>query len=211
MRLRLAAASGGLFIIGVALLAYSLRSHPEIAGTTGAAPLIPSVKLVGERERCQRVSRVPGGANRLRLMSASATPGESVVRVRITDGDAVVSAGSETAAASGPIVVPLRPPTRTTRAGTLCLSTSGTDKIVLLGELKRLPGAGKGQVGRRAVANAAFLRPGSSTWASRRTTIADRYGNSRAGAFGGWTLYAAIVLAAVAAGLALLTVIRPGE
>ncbi len=57
-----------------------------------------------------------------------------------------------------------------------------------------------------------FLRPGSASWISQTGNIADRYANAQTGPLGGWSLWAAALLAICAAGLAIYSVVLlPGR
>ena len=56
-----------------------------------------------------------------------------------------------------------------------------------------------------------FLRHGSASWASQTGTISDRYANAQTGPLGGWSLWAAALLAIGAAGLAIWSVVLQPE
>ena len=201
MRARLAAAAAGVLVIAAVIVAFALSSNPPVAGQSSVEPIRPSVGVSAGTSQCQAVSRVPRGADRIRLVVAYIAGGARDLRVEITDRHGRVSAGTLAPARSGTQQIPLHPRTRVARRATLCFSVPMRGQIAIGGDTKRIKGSPKGpQAQKQQVASLSFLRPGSASWFSQTGTIADRYANSQTGVTGGWSLWMA-VLFAVAAGL----------
>jgi hypothetical protein len=212
MRLRLAAAATGAILIAAAISVFSLSSHPGIAGTNAVEAVEPTALEVTESRRCQTISRVPPGADRVRVLVTLITGGARELRVSIIDKGGLISAGAH-GVKLGENAIKLTPRTRAAHPASLCLSTPGPGQILVAGEEKRVPGTPKGKESpKQGVASAIFIRPGSSTWVARTGTIADRYANAQTGATGGWSLWLAALFAAAAAVLALWSVVTlPGR
>ncbi len=209
MRARLAAAAAGSLLIAAVIVGFSLRSHPVIAGTSGVEPVRPTLFLGGGTpEKCQALSRVPRGADRMRLLVTFLEGGARHLHVEISDPRGAVAAGALAPARTGERLIKLRPMTRAAHAATLCFSNSGPGTIVVGGDAKRVGGNANGRsADKQGIAGVAFLRPGSSTWFAQTGTIADRYANSQTGITGGWSLWLAVVLAVVAALIGLWSVV----
>jgi hypothetical protein len=208
MRRRLAAGIAGAVLIAAAVLAFALGDHPVVVGTDTVAPLLPAAGLKDGVNRCQPLSRVPPGATRVAVVTSSLSGRPGQLRVSILGPD-----GQESASGTGPVgragfVIHLNARTRVLHPAQICLQYSGPGEVTLAGEAKRAPGpqavngAPKG-----GVASVVFLRPGVTSWASRRDQILQRYANSQVSPFGEWTLWFAIAAAIGAALLALFWVV----
>ncbi len=212
MRHRLAAAAAGAMVIAAAIIGSSLHSGPVTAATNTVEPEIASVFLEGPPQ-CQRVSRIPRGADRLKLLVTYVTGGARHLHVSITDPRGPVSTGDVKPVSQGEELVRLKPRTRAAHRATLCLSNPGEGKIVIGGASKRVPKSGHGQSAKyRYVASAIFLRPGSASWVSQTGNIADRYANAQTGPLGSWSVWFAGLLAIVAGAVGLYSVVvLPGR
>ena len=166
MRSRLAAAAAGAILIAAAISAFSLSSHPVIAGTNTVEPVLPTAWQSDRSPSCQTLSRVPPGADRLRIVVTLITGGARDLHVEIVDAAGSISAGDLHKLKLGENVVKLSPKTRAAHPASLCLSNSGAGQIVVAGEDKRvIPGTPKGkETEKHGVPSAIFLRPGSSSW-----------------------------------------------
>jgi hypothetical protein len=203
MRPRLAAAAAGAVAIAAAIIGSSLHSGPVTAATNTVEPLEPSVFLEGAPQ-CQRISRVPGGADRMKLLVTYVTGGARHLHVELTGPRGRVSTGDVKPVSEGETLVKLRPRTQATHPATLCLSNPGKGRIVIGGGPKRVPKSAPGaSVDRRRIASVIFVRPGSASWVSQTGTIADRYDNAQTGPLGSWSLWFAGLLAIIAAALGL--------
>ena len=214
MRSRLAAAAMGAILIAAAISAFSLSSHPVIAGTNTVEPFLPTAWHSDRSPSCRTVSRVPAGADRLQIVVSLLTGGARDLHVEIVDAAGTISAGDLHKLKLGENVVKLSPKTRAAHPASLCFSNSGAGQIVIAGEHKRvIPGSPKGkETEKHSIPSAIFLRPGSSSWVAETGTIADRYANAQTGATGGWSLWVAALFAAAAAVLALWSVVTwPGR
>jgi hypothetical protein len=213
MRARLAAAVAGTILIAAAILAFSLSSHPVIAGTNTVEPVTPSVFVEGGQPQCQRIARVPAGADRLKLLVTFVTGGAHSLHVEITDPRGTVSTGDLNPTRPGANLIELKPPTRAAHAATLCLSHPGSGRVIIGGDLKRSAGEPKGlEAKKHGVASAIFLRPGSSSWVAETGTIADRYADTQTGPLEGSRVWLAALLAIVAAVTGIWSVvILPGR
>jgi hypothetical protein len=210
VRHRLVAGAAGVILIAAAVLAFGLSSTPPKAGTNTVEPIVPSVFLGRRAQHCQRISRVPADATRAQVIVTRLTEGARRLRVQITKRGNVVSSGTQ-------LVVPvinrirLHPHTPAVRRAQICFSNPSKGRIAISGGPKRLPGA-RGRTGeKRPVASVIFLRHGSASWASQTGTISDRYANAQTGPLGGWSLWAAALLAIGAAGLAIWSVVLQPE
>ena len=213
MRARLAAAAAGSVLIAAVVVAFALRSQPVTAGDSAVEPVRPSIYLATGSEQCQIVSRLPGGADRVKLLVAEVSGGARHFQVQIFDEQGLLSAGDMRHAATGERLVKLRPFTRATHQARLCFANRGPGQIVLGGDVKRNFTSPKGKkVEKRLVASAIFLRPGSSSGFAQTGDIASRFANGQTGVTGGWTLWVAILFAIVAALLGLgYVVAMPGR
>lgn len=212
MRRRLAAAAAGLSLIATAVIAFWLHHHTVTAGANTVEPIYPSVYLGGGGEHCQLISRVPSGADRVRLVITNVTGGARRLNVEIRAGGGVASRGEVEPASTGTQLVRLSPHTQKAHPAGLCLGNPGPGRIVIGGGPKRLPSSPKGPTGeKRSIASAIFLRPGSASWASQTGYIADRYANAQTGLLGGWSIWFAALLAVLAAGLAIWSVVALPE
>jgi hypothetical protein len=208
MRERLAAAAVGLALIAAALIAFSLSSRPVTAATNTVEPITPSVFLDSGDRRCQRVSRVPRGADRVRVVVTYVTGGAKRLRVDISHRRRPLAAGQVAPVSIGETLIKLRPKTRAAHKVLVCLSNPGKGRIVVGGDNKRVPRTPPGRnAGRRTVASLIFLRPGSASWVSQTGPILDRYANAQTGPLSGWSIWAAGLLALCAAGLAIWSVV----
>ena len=201
MRARLAAAAGGAVLIAAVIVAFALSSHPVVAGNSSVEAVRPSVFVDAGTRQCQALSRVPRGADRIRILVTYVTGGARDLHVGISDPRGPVTSGDLKPARPGERMIELHPRTRAAHRASVCFSNPGQGQIIVGGDLKRVKGAAKGpQAEKQGVASVVFLRPGNSSWFAQTGTIADRYANSQTGITGGWSLWLA-VLFAVAAGL----------
>jgi hypothetical protein len=208
MKGRLAAAAVGLVLIAAALITVSLSSHPVKAATNTVEPITPSVFLDAGDRRCQRISRVPQGADRLKVVITYVTGGARRLRVEIYRRRQLMTAGQVAPVGIGETLIKLRPRTRAVHRALVCLSNPGKGRVVVGGNLKRLPRTPPGRTAeRKTIASLIFLRRGSASWVSQTGTIAERYANAQTGPLGGWSIWAAGLLAIVAAGLAIASVV----
>jgi hypothetical protein len=213
MRVRLAAAAAGTVLIAAVIVAFALSSHPVAAGDSSVEPIRPSVFLGAGTQRCQALSRVPRGADRIRVLITYVTGGARHLHIEISDPRGEVTAGDLKPAAPGERLIELHPRTRAAHRASLCFSNPGHGQIIVGGDLKRLRGAAKGpEAKKQGVASVVFLRPGSSSWFAETGTIADRYANSQSGITGGWSLWLAVLFAVGAALIGLWSVVTsPGR
>jgi hypothetical protein len=211
MRRRLVAGAAGVIVIAAAVLAFALSSNPTKAGTNTVEPAVPSVFLGREAQHCQRISRVPADANRVQVIVTRLTEGARRLRVEIDVRGRPVSSGTQQVV---PVVnrIRLHPHTPAAHRARICFSNPGKGRIAISGGPKRLPGA-RGKNGeKRPVASVIFLRHGSASWVSQTGVIADRYANAQTGPLGGWSLWAAALIAIAAAALAIWSLVfRPEE
>ncbi len=211
MRRRLVAGAAGVILIAAAVIAFALGSNPVRAGTNTVEPVYPSVFLGPHAQHCQRISRVPAGATRAQMIVTRLIEGARRLRLEIIDSGRVVSSGTEQVT---PVInrIRLHPHTSAAHRARLCVSNPGKGRIAISGAPKRLPGA-RGKTGeRRPLASVIFLRHGSASWVSQTGAITDRYANAQTGPLGGWSIWAAALLAICAGGLAIFAVVfLPGR
>lgn len=211
MRLRLVAAAAGVALIVAAVLAYSLSSQPVVAGHSAVEPVRPALYLTPQARQCQVVSRLPAGADRIRLQINNVTRDAGLLVVRVSDRDGRVTSGQLKPSRLGDVVVRLRRKTRAAHPASLCFSNSGVGVITLGGDAKRPPAGPRGKFQKPLVASAVFLRPGSAKRLTQSDEIIDRYANSQTGITGGWSLWLAALLAIAAIAIGLWAVLTPSE
>jgi hypothetical protein len=207
-RPRLAAAAVGAALIAAAIIGSSLHSGPVTAATNTVEPEVPSVyldrTLAGGGRECQLVSHVPHGADRVRVLVTNVTGGARHLRLEITDPRGLVARGDAKPVAIGQTLVRLKPRTRQSHRAQVCFFNPGRGRIVLSGGPKRIPTSPRGDgAERRDLASLIFVRPGSASWFSQTSNIAARYENAQTGPLGGWSVWAAGILAMIAAALAI--------
>jgi hypothetical protein len=208
MRGRLAAAAAGFVVIAAIIVGFSLSSRPVTAATNTVEPITPSVYLDTGRRECQLISRIPRGADRVKLLITNVTGGARHLQLQITDRRGLVATGDAKPVAIGDRLIKLRPRTRLSRGAQVCFSNPSPGRIVLGGGPKRVPTTSPGsEAHRHDVASMIFVRRGSASWASQTSNIADRYANAQTGPLGGWSLWAAALLAMLGAGLAIASVV----
>jgi hypothetical protein len=213
VRARIAAAAAGALLIATVIVAFGLSSNPIVAGNSSVEPIRPSVFVNPGTPECQAVSRVPRGADRIKLLITYLEGGAQDLRVEISDSRVPVTAGKLQPASPGERLIELHPRTRAAHRATLCFFNPGRGKVVIGGDLKRISGAAKGpQAEKQGTASVVFLRPGSSSWFAQTGTIADRYANSQSGITGGGSLWVAVLFAIAAGLIGLWSVVRlPGR
>lgn len=215
MTRRLAAAiAGGALILGV-VAAYALGMHPIVAGSNKVAPLYAGPQVPKDAAHCQPLVRVPAKAKRVRVVAAGVHNPPGTLRVKIGDESGPFDKGVKKQVYPGTLAIGLNRPTRAAHRAQICLVNRGRGRIVLAGERKLITHNANAAVQTRRAASVVFIRPHKSTWLARRELIADRFDNSQPGGFGGWSLWLALALAAVATGLALWWLVfrledRPG-
>jgi hypothetical protein len=200
MRARLAAAAAGCLLIAAVIIAFSLSSRPIIAGQSAVEPRRPSLFLTAGAQECQTLSRLPAGADRIKLLVTYVTGGARDLHVDLYDRGGRMTSGDLIRATPGERVIRLRQRTRAAHGASLCFSNPGQGEIIVGGDVKRVPARPKGKkVEKRLIASAILLRPGSSSWFAQTGAIADRYANSQTGLTGAWSLWAAVLLLIVVA------------
>ncbi len=203
MTRRLAAAiAGGALILGVVAV-YALGKHPMVADSNRVAPLYAAPEVPSNAAHCQPLVRVPAKANRVRLVATGVQDPPGTLRVKIGDQSGPFDKGVKKQVYPGTLAIGLNRPTRSAHRAQICFVNRGRGRIVLAGERKRITHKASAKRKTRRVASVVFVRPHKSTWLARRDLIADRFDNSQPGGFGGWSLWLALALAAVATGLAL--------
>jgi hypothetical protein len=203
MTRRLAAGiAGGALIVGVAAV-YVLGEHPMVAGTNKVAPLYAAREVPRDAARCQALVRVPAKANRVRLIATGVQNPPGTLRVKIGDASGPFDKGVKKLVYPGTLVIGLNRVTRSAHRAQICFVNRGSGRIVLAGERKRITHKAGTAASTRRMASVVFIRPHRTTWIARRDLIAERFDNSQPGGFGGWSLWLALALAAIATGLAL--------
>src|SRR5215207_5988327 len=116
MRARLAAAAGGAVLI----VAFALSSHPVVAGNSSVEAVRPSVFVDAGTRQCQALSRVPRGADRVRILVTYVTGGARDLHVGISDPRGPVTSGDLKPARPGERMIELHPRTRAAHRASLC-------------------------------------------------------------------------------------------
>jgi hypothetical protein len=200
-----------MILIAAAVIAFALSSNPVTAGTNTVEPSVPSVFLGPDAQHCQRISRVPANATRVEVIVTRLTEGARRLRVEIIDSGRAVASGTQLVT---PVVnrIRLHPHTSAAHRARICFSNPGKGRIAISGGLKRLPGARGKNDERRLIGSVIFLRHGSASRVSQTGAIADRFANAQTGPLGGWSVWAAGLLAICAVALAIWSVVLlPGR
>jgi hypothetical protein len=202
MTRRLAAAvAGAVLLLGV-FLAYSVDERPTVAGSNTVAPFHAALPLPSGAVRCRGISRVPAKANRVRVIATAVPETRGTLDVHLSDASGVIAKGVKKNLGRGALVIRLNRLTRSAHPAEICFANRGEGRIVLTGEDKRVKGSRGARGERQGVPSVVFLRPRLSTWGARKDLIAERFANAQPGAFGGWSLWFAVALLAVALALA---------
>jgi hypothetical protein len=203
MTRRLAAAiAGGVLVLGV-LAVYAVGTHPVILGSNKVAPLYVGPEVPKDAAHCQSLVRVPAKARRVRVVATGVHNPPGTLRVKIGDQSGPFDKGVKKQVYPGTLAIGLNRPTRRAHRAQICFVNRGKGRIVLAGEKRLVTHDPKAEVQTERMASIVFVRPHKSTWLARRDLIADRFANSQPGGFGGWSLWLALALAAVAIGLGL--------
>jgi hypothetical protein len=195
-----AAIAGAVVLLGV-FLAYSVDERPMVAGSNTVAPFYPALTLPRKSSRCQEITHVPAKANRVRVIASAVPDAPAELGVKLVDPSGVNTKGIKKDLRRGPLAIGLNRLTRSAQRGGICFYNYGDAHLVLAGEDKLVKGGRAGK--KQGVASVVFVRPRLSTWGAQRDVIAERFANAQPGAFGGWSLWFAVLLAAAATGLAL--------
>jgi hypothetical protein len=213
MRVRVAAAAAGTLLIAAVIAAFALSSRPVVAGQSAVEPKRPSLFLTAGAQECQMLSRLPAGADRIKLLVTYVTGGARDLHVDIYDRGGRMTSGDLNPATPGERVIRLQQLTRAAHGASLCFSNSGEGEIIVGGDVKRVPARPKGKkVEKRLIASVIFLRPGSASGFSQADAIADRYANGQTGLTGAWSLCAAVLVVILAALIGVWSVVTsPGR
>lgn len=220
MRVRLGATAAGVLLIAAAVLAFSLASHPAVAGSNSVEPLYDTVFLDEGVRYCQQLPSLPAETDRVELRVTRTTGPAHALDVGIVDRKGTLARGRASRVAAGSLTIQLDRPTpaQGVRHAGACFTNPDGGEIVLAGETKRCTPRDTG-IGPSApcvhpiqkprgekyrwLVGIRFLRSGSTSWLSDANVILDRFGLGQAGWFGKWAVWLAAALAALAAGLAL--------
>lgn len=225
MRVRIAAAAAGVLLIAASVLAFSLTSHPAVAGTNDVNPTYQTLHLhIGTY--CQPLPRLPAQTSRLQVRILKRDSPRRGFEILILDARGrELTDGRAYRVAPGTLTIGLHPlpPRRGAEHAWACFIMRKHGEIVFLGEVKRcvlrhtgfsLPAPCFRRTDKPAdkrfrwMVGIRFLRSGSTSWLSQANLILDRFGLGQAGVFGVWAAWLAAVLAVLGVGLALWWLIR---
>ena len=197
VRVRAVLAVGVSLAIGVLLLEMSV-SAPRTAGSDHVSAPVFAAVVPGGGVLCQPVSPVPDDARSVRLLIGTYGRPVPAVSIQFTSATAASVAHGELAAGSrqGYVTIPIGRVTPSSAAGTMCLHVGGSAHVAVGGESGPL-GPGSERVdGRPQGGNIAllYLRGGSETWWQLLPVLSERFGLSKAGFFGTWTLPAVVLV-----------------
>src|ERR687897_228407 len=109
MRSRLAAAAAGAIPVPGAGVAFSPSPQPIPAGTNATEPVQSDAWDSESSQRCRTLSRVPPGADRLRIVVSSITGGARDLRVKIVNAAGLITRGDLHGVKLGENVIKLSP------------------------------------------------------------------------------------------------------
>jgi hypothetical protein len=189
--------AAGLVTIAVALAIVLLDSERRQAGTNYIPELGEAVTVDGAGSHCQDRQLIPADAAALRLLVG--TPGEPTPALKVS-----VRSGAETIASRevregpyrGHLVVPVGPFEERREAARVCIELLGgkDDGTVLHGTA--------GQV------RLEWLRQGEESWVEVAPAVAHRFGLGKPFLSGGWVLWLAAGLLALAWVAAMRLILR---
>ena len=196
----------GLGAIAGALAISLIGPHPLGLGTNAVTPQKAVVPLGGKRPVCARQPTIPRGADSVRLFATS--PEETIrpITVEIRRSGRRSTYGTSATGRPGWIDVPLAHATDGVAGEVACVSSPGRQQIWLFGS--RVRTGGIAAAGGRLDFTMAFQRAEPSSFLDWTRVIFRRYGYGQLSPLGSWTLLAAGLLLAVAAGLALWLVVH---
>jgi 4-amino-4-deoxy-L-arabinose transferase-like glycosyltransferase len=189
-----------LGVVLAALAAYALFGiqAPRVSGVTRVEPERPVAEVAPGADVCQLVS-VPAGTGAVQTLTpVPAAPGGLSLQLRSPAGG--VLAGSRSVAArNGGLRFALDRTVRRDTPAQLCLRSTASAPVALLGDLANTGLTRGGQDVRGALA-LIFYRPGEETVATLAGLIAERIGRIRGAFGGGWRapVIALLLLAAIA-------------
>jgi hypothetical protein len=220
MRLRRGAAAAGVLLIAGSALAFSLVSHPVVAGSNNVQPLYDTVFLQGGVRYCQQLPRLPAETSGLQVRVSHVSGPALTLGVVLVGPRGRLARGEVSPVSRGDTTIRLdrATPDHGIRHAGACFDNLGDGRIVLAGETKRCTPRDTG-IGTAApclhpvqkprgekyrwLVGVRFLRSGSTSWLSRANVILDRFGLGQAGWFGTWAAWLAAVLALISAAIGL--------
>jgi hypothetical protein len=203
MRSARIALAGGLLLMALAL-GVTLAHAPLVVAGTDEVATGEHVELErGDVGDCQRAGTLPQGTTAIRLALETIAVGPRV-KVKALSGTRVVTEG-ERAAGWGiaqSVTIPVRRVARAEPDAVLCTSVGPTvEPFRVRGTLVRQSATGGHSLGEIEVA-AEYLRPGSSSWLSLASAVANHMGVGNA-THGAWIAF--LVLALMLATIALVS------
>jgi hypothetical protein len=205
------ALGGGLTLLALAIVLVLSHSPLVAVGANSIqAPLYRNGGVPAGESTCQPAGTVPGGTSAIRIsLGANVNP---KITVKLFSGSRLITQGSRAAGGglNASATVPVEHVPSTVRNGRLCITLGPSAEVV--GIRAVLPqGAGEAIYALQAVElRTEYLRPGASTWWSRASSIAHRFGLGRApsGTWIGFVVIAVMLAVAVIASRLTLKELR---
>jgi len=202
----------GLGAIAIAALVVLLQSAPRRSGTNLTTNTGFVVPLGGGQQLCEPGELIPAGTGALRVAAAVARGSAPALEGTLqNEAGAVIAAGRLHGRwrAPGVIDIPVRPATRETAGGTVCVRNLGAPPVSFGGSTPDgsfvITIAGHPFDGRLRIE---YMRPGSETWLALAPTLAHRFSLAKGDLVRHWAIYATLLLIALAIALAARTLIR---
>ncbi len=205
------ALAGGLAVLAVAI-GVVLSHSPLIAVGANSiqAPLYRNGGVLSGESTCQPAGTVPSGTSAIRIsLGANVNP---KITVKLFSGSRLITQGSRAAGGglNASATIPVKRVPHTVRNARLCITLGPSAEVV--GIRAVLPqGASEAVYALQDVKlETEYLRPGPSTWWSRASSIADRFGLGRApsGTWIGFLVIAVMLAVAVIASRLTLKELR---
>lgn len=204
----------GLLVIVVAFAVLLSHSEPRRSGTDYTPNANFAAVLNAGQETCQGQELLPADTAAVRTMIGTyGKPGPRVsVSLTGPHGESLTSGVLEAGWRQGVVEIPVAHVYQATDGASVCLRDDGPSRVALAGDsgdqFHQMQVAGKTVYNARLLYE--YMRPGSESWLQLLPTASYRFSLGKSGLVRHWAWVGALVLMALAVGLAMRTIAREG-